>query len=133
MIDPDRRLVVVYLANKINTMVTDVNVDANKFNGGWYTAGTLGFVPQILSIGMDSEEDVSGQLLDLTADMAVESLKRLPEGVKLSDEHPAVLNVKSKRELFEKEAETCLENGTADEAHVAALKEEVEAAMEAHK
>ena len=126
MIDPDRRLVVVYLTNKINTMVTDVNVDANKFNGGWYTAGTLGFVPQILSIGMDSEEDVSGQLLDLTADMAVESLKRLPEGVTLSDQHPAVMNVKSKKELFEKEAEEYLESGAVDEEHVAALREMVE-------
>lgn len=126
MIDPDRRLVVVYLTNKINTMVTDVNVDANKFNGGWYTAGTLGFVPQILSIGMDSEEDISEQLLDLTADMAVESLKRLPEGVTLSDQHPAVMNVKSKKELFEKEAEEYLESGAVDEKHVAALREMVE-------
>lgn len=133
MIDPDRRLVVVYLTNKINTMVTDVNVDANKFNGGWYTAGTLGFVPQILSIGMDSGEDITGQLLDLTADMAVESLKRLPEGVTLSDQHPAVMNVKSKRELFEKEAEAYLESGAVEEEHVAALKEEVEEAMGSFK
>ena len=129
MIDPARRLVVVYLTNKINTKVTDVNVDANMFDGGWYTAGTLGFVPQILSIGMDSEEDVSGQLLDLTAEMAIESLRRLPEGVTLAQEHPAVLNAKSKRELFEKEAEAFVQSGSVEKAHADALKEEVDAAF----
>ena len=129
MIDPARRLVVVYLTNKINTKVTDVNVDANMFDGGWYTAGTLGFVPQILSIGMDSEEDVSGQLLDLTAEMAIESLRRLPEGATLAQEHPAVLNAKSKRELFEKEAEAFVQSGSVEKAHADALKEEMDAAF----
>ena len=129
MIDPDRDLIVVYLTNKINSPVTDVKKDANKFNGNWYTAGTLGFVPQILSIGMDSDADVSAQLLDLTADMAVESLKRLPEGVTLSDDHPAVRNVKSKRELFEKECEKLGGTGAVDPEHIQALKDEVKAAM----
>ena len=129
MIDPDRDLIVVYLTNKINSPVTDVTKDANKFDGNWYTAGTLGFVPQILSIGMDSDADVSAQLLDLTADMAVESLKRLPEGVTLSDDHPAVRNVKSKRELFEKECEKLGGPGAVDPEHIQALKDEVEAAM----
>ena len=129
MIDPERDLVVVYLTNKINTPVTDVEKDANKFDGGWYTAGTLGFVPQIMSIGMDSSADVSAQLLDLTADMAVESLKRLPEGVTLADDHPAVRNVKSKRELFEKECEKLGASGSVDAGHIQTLKDEVEAAM----
>ena len=129
MIDPERDLVVVYLTNKINTPVTDVEKDANKFDGGWYTAGTLGFVPQIMSIGMDSGADVSAQLLDLTADMAVESLKRLPEGVTLADDHPAVRNVKSKRELFEKECEKLGASGSVDAGHIQTLKDEVEAAM----
>ena len=129
MIDPARRLVVVYLTNKINTMVTDVNVDANKFDGGWYTAGTLGFVPQILSIGMDSGADVSAQLLDLSADMAVESLKRIPEGVTVSDSHPAARNSKSKRELFEKECEKFGASGGIDPERIEALKNEVEAAF----
>ena len=129
MIDPARRLVVVYLTNKINTMVTDINVDANKFDGGWYTAGTLGFVPQILSIGMDSGEDVSAQLLDLSADMAVESLKRIPRGVSVSDSHPAARNSMSKRELFEKECEKLGASGRIDPEHIKALKDEVEAAF----
>ena len=131
MIDPERDLVIVYLTNKINTKLTDTQADANKFDGGWYTAGTLGFVPQILSIGMDSGADISGQLLDLTADMAVESMKRLPEGVTLSDDHPAVRNVKSKRELFEKECEKLSGSQQADAAHIQALKDAVETAAAA--
>ena len=82
-----------------------------------------------MSIGMDSGADVSAQLLDLTADMAVESLKRLPEGVTLADDHPAVRNVKSKRELFEKECEKLGASGSVDAGHIQTLKDEVEAAM----
>ena len=80
MVDPQRNLVIAYLTNKINTRVTDLKVDANVFNGGWYTASTLGFVPQILSIGMDADRDISEQLLDLSADMALDSLKLIPGG-----------------------------------------------------
>ncbi len=107
MIDPSRNLVIAYLTNKINSRVTDVEKNANQFDGNWYTASTLGFVPQILSIGMDSDRDIRGQLLDLSADMAAESMKLVPEGVDPAGSHPAVRNVQSKLQLFERMAEKC--------------------------
>ncbi len=99
MIDPDRDLVVVYLTNKINSPVTDAQANANKFNGGYYTSATLGFVPQILSIGMDSDLDLTAQLRDLTADMAVEAAKLIPEGVSPDSDHPLARNARSKKQL----------------------------------
>ena len=78
MVDPSRDLVVAYLTNKINTSITD-ETNLNDFDGNCYTASTLGFVPQLLSIGMDTETDITGQLLDLLADMAAESLRLIPE------------------------------------------------------
>lgn len=99
MIDPDRHLVVSYLTNRKNSRVTDIHGNANVFDGDWYTAGTLGFVPQILSIGMDTDQDITGQLQDLTADMAAESLKLIPEGVSLESDHPAAKNARSKKQL----------------------------------
>lgn len=105
MIDPGRNLVIVYLTNKINSPLTDNKANSNQFDGSWYTASTLGFVPQILSIGMDSDEDITGQLLDLSADMAAESLKLLPEGVTLESDHPAAKNALSKQQVYEKMAE----------------------------
>ena len=101
MIDPDRELIVVYLTNKINSPVTDNQANANRFDGNWYTASTLGFVPQLLSIGMDSDQDLSDQLRDLTADMAAEALKLIPEGVSPDSDHPAAKNAESKRQLSE--------------------------------
>ena len=99
MIDPSRNLVIAYLTNKINSPVWDMKT-LNTFDGGCYTASTLGFVPQLLSIGMDREEDVSGQLLELIADMAAESLKLIPEG---SDaDSPRVKNARSKLEVLRK-------------------------------
>lgn len=102
MIDPDRQLVVVYLTNKINSPVTDNQVDANKFNGGWYTASTLGFVAQILSIGMDSDADITTQLQDLKEDMIIGARKLIPEGVSTDSDHPAVRNLRSKEQLAQK-------------------------------
>ena len=92
MIDPDRDLVIVYLTNKINSPVTSPD-RVNRFNGNYYTASTLGFVPQLLSVGLDSGADITAQLTDLLADMANESTKRIDSA---DANHPSVINVKSK-------------------------------------
>ena len=97
MIDPSRDLVIVYLTNKINSPVTD-RANPNSFDGSRYTASTLGFVPQILSIGLDGDADVSAQLLDLAADMAAESMKLIPEGAAAG--HPNVRNARSKLQVL---------------------------------
>ena len=113
MIDPSRDLVIAYLTNKINSRITDES-NLNGFDGSCYTASTLGFVPQLLSIGMDGEADVSGQLLDLAADMAMESMKLIPEGA--APEHPNARNARSRIEVFEAWAEAA---GSADHAALA--------------
>lgn len=107
MIDAERDLVIVYLTNKINSPVTNGGQNPNRFDGGWYTASTLGFVPQILSIGMDSSADskeaLSCQLMDLLSDMADDSIRLIPQGAGSS--HPAVKNAQSKLSLFRSRAE----------------------------
>ncbi|MCR5788517.1 MAG: penicillin binding protein PBP4B [Lachnospiraceae bacterium] len=128
MIDPDRQLVIAYLTNKINSRITDFAANPNKFNGGWYTAATLGFVPQLLSIGMDAsleETEISDQLLTLCADMAVESLKLVPEGISFTSDHPSVKNVESKLSLFKDMAEK-----SEDTEKVKALRKRIREAYE---
>ena len=105
MIDPERDLIVAYLTNKLNSPVTSPN-DPDRFDGNWFTASTLGFVPQILSIGMDRGEDPSSQLLALLADMVAESMKLVPEGALKDPGHPAARNVESKLALLESRAES---------------------------
>ena len=108
MVDPSRDLTIAYLTNKINTpLINESNL--NKFSGNAYTASTLGFVPQILSIGLDEDTDISGQLIDLLADMAAESLKLIPEGA--GEDHPYVKNARSKIAVLKAWAE---ENGRTD-------------------
>ncbi len=99
MIDPSRQLVIAYLTNKINSPV-EKNGNAIRFSGSDFTASTLGFVPQILSIGMDSDKDVTAQLTSLLTDLVRESRKLIPEGAE--DGHPTVLNVKSKEAVLGK-------------------------------
>lgn len=93
MIDPSRALVIAYLTNKINTPVIGPD-NPNHFSGNDYTASTLGFVAQLLSVGLDSGRDVTAQLTDLLADMANASA-RLLKGSE-DEGHPAVQNVRSK-------------------------------------
>ena len=102
MIDPARELVVVYLTNKINSPVTSPS-SLNSFDGSWFTASTLGFVPQLLSMGLDDKGDLIPQLLDLLADMAAESIKRVAGGA--GPDHPSVRNVLSKIDVLRKWAE----------------------------
>ncbi len=97
MIDPSRNLVIVYLTNKINSPVLSPD-NLNKFHGSCYTASSLGFVPQLLSIGMDDDGDISGQLLDLLADMAAESMKLIPENA--DQDEPHVKNSQSKIDVL---------------------------------
>lgn len=100
MVDPERDLVIAYLTNKIHSPITR-REDPNRFNGSWMTAGTLGFVPQILSIGLDRDADIRGTLIDLAEDMLRESRKLLPEGVGEDDDHPAARNVRSKARVLQ--------------------------------
>lgn len=90
MIDPSRDLVIAYLTNKINSPVTSPD-RPNQFDGNFYTASTLGFVPQLISMGMDEPGDITPQLTALLADMANESVK-LVKGAG----HPSARNAQSK-------------------------------------
>ncbi len=100
MIDPDNGLVIAYLTHKINSRVADPSKSLSSFNGNWYTASSLGFVAQILSIGMDKDADILPQLVSLTADMANESRKLIPDDV--GENHPSFRNAESKEALAEK-------------------------------
>ena len=104
MIDPDRDIVMVYLTNLRNTPLTDKEENANDFRGLWYTAGTLGFVPQLFSIGLDEEGDMKTQLLSLLESMVYDSMKLIPSGV--SADHPSYDNVLSKIDVYKKWVDT---------------------------
>jgi CubicO group peptidase (beta-lactamase class C family) len=93
VIDPEEDLVIVYLTNKINSPVTDNTVNANKFDGNWYTSATQGFVANILYQGFTSRsasEDVQTALDALMADMAVDKLRLVTKNGTDSAEHPIV-------------------------------------------
>ena len=100
MIDFDRDIIMVYLTNKINTPIRDKQANPNGFRGSWYTASTLGFVPELFSIGLDQEKDHSKQLLALLEQMSYDSINLIPDGA--DDDHPGVLNALSKIEVYRK-------------------------------
>ena len=108
VIDPSRDLVIAYLTNKINSPVTDKEKNTALFDGGGYTASTLGFVTQIISVGMDSDADISDQLMSLLEEMTYDSF-RLVDADHVNDpDYPRVKNVQSKLAVYKKRA---LESG----------------------
>ena len=116
MIDPGRDLVIAYLTNKINTPVTDKVKDPNKFNGNWYTASSLGFVAQILGVGMDSGRDVSAQLRSLLFSMTEDALKLIPEGA--AGGHPSVRSAESLLSLYRSMGEGAGDSRCAEQADI---------------
>lgn len=91
LIDPEERLVVVYLTNKINSPVTDKEANPNKFNGNWYTASTLGFVSQILYQGLESRAtDCDAAMAALLPEMASYKFKLVAGQEGVTADHPIV-------------------------------------------
>ncbi|MBQ6333809.1 MAG: serine hydrolase [Erysipelotrichaceae bacterium] len=99
MIDQERDIVMVYLTNERNTALTDKEVNANDFNGLYYTASTLGFVPEIFSIGLDSDSDVKPVLTSLLSSMVADAKGLIPDNA--NKDHPAYLNYLSKVKVYE--------------------------------
>ena len=96
MIDFENDLVVAYLTNAINTPVYEPTsmANANQFSGRYYTASTLGFVPQLLYMGLgaggrDPQEAIENVLQDMVrekqklVDQAAEAA-----GGELPEDHP---------------------------------------------
>lgn len=109
MIDPAEDLVVVYLTNKINSPVTDNTVNANQFDGNWYTSSTLGFVANILYQGLESQSaasDIQPALDALLGDMALSKARLVNEEGEVATDHPILKSAKAINDLVVKVAET---------------------------
>ena len=101
-IDPEQDLVVVYLTNKINSPVTDNTVNANQFDGNWYTSSTLGFVANILYQGLNensSASDIQPALDALLGDMAMDKLRLVADENTDDPTHPIVRSAYSMVDL----------------------------------
>ena len=85
------------MTNKINSRLISRS-NTSRFRGGAYTSATLGFVPQILSVGMDSDIDPTDQLTSLMASMARESFELIPEDAE--EDNPYYDNARSKVMAF---------------------------------
>lgn len=98
MIDPDSELVVVYLTNKINSPIYDNTTALTGYCGNWYTSSTLGFVANILYLGLEGRsaaEDIQPALDALLADMAVDKLRLAEAEGAVPADHPAILAAKA--------------------------------------
>ncbi|MCR4907227.1 MAG: penicillin binding protein PBP4B [Lachnospiraceae bacterium] len=105
MVDPANDLVIVYLTNKINSPVTDKITNANKFDGGYYTSSSLGFVSQLLQLSMDYEGDNRESVFSLLSEMANDSIKLVSPAFANEADYPAVKNAESKISVLKKYAE----------------------------
>ncbi len=113
-IDTVNNLTTVYLTNKINSPVTDNKSNANKFDGNWYTASSLGFVPTILYMGMEefnAADDIQPALDALLIDMAVIKMNRVVGNGTVDITHPNLLSAYS---IMEAAVEAVVERPTEE-------------------
>ena len=105
MIDFENNMVIVYLTNSINTLLTDnSSLDgANGFSGKNYTSATLGFVPQIIYMGLNNENNLDEALDSLILDM-VNGKKKLEKeiGANIDEDHSIVKARKALEEVSKK-------------------------------
>ena len=101
MIDFENNMVVVFLTNSINTPITDTTslATANDFCGNYYTTSTLGFVPQIIYMGLNNDgKDLKQALNSIIKDMANEKQRYInnkeEKSEKKYDENHAVMKAK---------------------------------------
>ncbi len=85
LIDPEKNLVIVLLTNKIHSQIMPNDETMNKFKGNYYTTATLGFVPQIIEMGMNDDTDDS-LWAALISDMAADAKRKL-DNDGISDEN----------------------------------------------
>ena len=77
MIDFENNMIITFLTNSINTPISDTSSleKANDFNGKYYTTSTLGFIPQIIYMGLNNNNNLNEVLDSLIIDMANEKQK----------------------------------------------------------
>ena len=105
MIDFENNMVIVYLTNSINTLLTDNSSldSANGFSGKNYTSATLGFVPQIIYMGLNNKNNLDEALDSLILDMVNEKKKLEKEiGTNIDEEHPIIKARKALEEVSKK-------------------------------
>jgi len=113
-IDTENNLTTVYLTNKINSPVTDNKSNANKFDGNWYTASSLGFVPTLIYMGMDefnAADDIQPALDAMLIDMAVIKMNRVVGNGTTDITHPNLLSAYA---IMEAAAEMVAERPTEE-------------------
>ena len=79
MIDPEKQLVVVFLTNKIHARLLEGDETLNAYGGNYYTTSSLGFVPEILGVGMDKETVDPEIYRDFVADLVSDAKLGLKE------------------------------------------------------
>ncbi|MBR6252953.1 MAG: serine hydrolase [Clostridia bacterium] len=110
MIDFENNMVIVYLTNSINNHIVDTSSldTANDFAGRYYTSSTIGFVPQIIYMGLDTnEDDLEVALKSLIKDMANEKQKQFEtkaekNGKPFEEDHPILKAKKAIDDVAEK-------------------------------
>ena len=107
MIDFKNNMVIVFLTNSLNSSITDnSSLDgANTFNGKFYTTASLGFVPQIIYMGLNNKGDIRLALDYLVKDMAKEKQRDIDNTEKeTGKEYPDNHAIKKAKKAIEQVA-----------------------------
>ena len=101
VIDPDEDLVIVLLTNKIHSRILEGDETLNKYKGGFYTTATLGFVTEIIEMGINDSSD-HDLYVSLLSDMIADAERVIDEECITDPDHPRMRAYKALTDAKEK-------------------------------
>ncbi len=91
MIDPEQDLVIVFLTNKIHSRLVPGDETLNYYSGNAYTTATLGFVPEIIEIGLEGNDSDLEIYRSLLSAMIADAEVKITEHGITDQTHPEYL------------------------------------------
>ena len=90
------------MTNKIHSRLLEGDETLNQYKGNFYTTATLGFVSEILQIGMEEPDNCKEVLESLKKDMAADAERRLREDGITDEDNPEMRAYRALQEIVDR-------------------------------
>ena len=88
VIDPEEDMVIVFLTNRIHSTLVEGDETLNGYKGTFYTTSSLGFVTDIIQVGLDDKANQEAIYASLVRDMAADCERKIADEEITDENHP---------------------------------------------
>ena len=95
VIDPETNMVIVFLTNRIHSTLVEGDETLNGYKGTFYTTASLGFVTEIIRVGLEDQSDSDAIYASLARDMAADCERKIADEGITAEDHPRMRTYKA--------------------------------------